>query len=969
MFSGISSEIGGKTLLPKQINILYFWNWISSGKIVRKKTGIIFVGVFAAALAVAAFFIRKDKQVVVVDPWVAVPSDAFFIVETHDFPEMMTRTTDPAGMMSGLSGMKWAASLVSAASAIDSITGVPEVRAMISNRRVIISFHVTGQGRVTPLAVMNSGPSLTPRRLTSLVTQSGATVTDKRELGGTRTFTVTYGKGNRQKPVYIALTSGILIITTSGEQLSSALDNKGAGSDIRHQQGFAPVVSAAGKDADNVYVLFRNLSGFIKPFVDPVDIPAVTLAAIAGGGDLKSTEEGLFISGFLSTAGSGTGADRLKNVAPAECGVHELLPQGTLSYRTVMQRAALAGETVTDPASINATDLALILSPFTGEEVTEARVIAGGAEARVIAFRMTDRQSAENVLRERLTAKYRSMGLKESHFVASAPVAGGEEAVLYKMPFTGVAAILSGESGSNPSDGWVTFARSYMVFSSSPEALAMLRSESENENTLINDPEFREMEKTMPTKSSWLFYSSGSMLSSLIGDILTPEAKAVLTVGSLSGIGGVALSLTPSNGMVYTSLSVRYGTVESQPGLAQAGDEITATATTGDGTGTAATATTGAGAVTTAAGTQESSALKLLWRVKLDAEPAVRPFFFINHNTRATEIFIQDQNNNVYLISSTGKILWKAPIRERIAGDIFMIDYYRNGKYQLLFAGKNYLHLIDRNGNYVDRFPVKMRSPASSSLAVFDYENNMDYRLFIAGEDKKIYAYDRSGTPVKGWNMFATRGRVTDPVEFFRVRGKDYLFIADDQAIYVLDRTGNIRVAHQEPLRKATGSAARLMSGDEPAIVFSAPDGTAVRLLFDGSVKKDTISIFSSGHRSDFADLDGDDSIDYLYLDHGMLRTYDSKGSERYSYTFESEQLTGPVIFTTGPTERRTAVYETGRKVLHLIGRSGGSMPGFPMKAGQHYNIGRVSNKSVWNLIINQNDLYLYNYELSSSSK
>jgi hypothetical protein len=932
-------------------------------EIVHKKTGIIFVGIFAAALAVAAFFIRKDKQVIVVDPWVAVPSDAFFIVETNDFPELMTRTTDPAGMLSGLSGMKWAASLVRSAAAIDSVTGVPEVREMISGRRVIMSFHVTGQGRITPLAVMNSGPSFTARRLTSLCTQSGATLTEKRELGGTKTFTVTYGKGNSQKPVYIALTSGIIIITTSGEMLSAAIENKGAGSDIRHQQGFAPVVNASGKGTDNVFVLFRNLPGFVKQFVNPEDITAVTLAAIAGGGDLKPTEEGLFISGFLSTAGTGTGADRLKNVAPAECGVHELLPQGTLSYRTVMQRAALTGETVTDPASINATDLALILSPFTGDEVTDARVRAGDEEVRVRIFRMTDRQSAESVLRERLTAKYRSMGLRESHFVASARITGGEEAVLYKMPFTGVASILSGENSSNPSDEWVTFARSYMLFSSSPEALALIRSESDNENTLINDPEFRKMEKTMPTKSSWIFYSSGSMLSSLLADILTPGAKAAIEAGSLSGIGGVALSLTPSNGMIYTSLSVRYSNWEGNQGRSLAG----ANGATATGTGTGAGA--GAGTGTTSTDTPPTSALKLLWRVKLDSEPAIRPFFFLNHNTGATEIFIQDQNNNIYLISASGRILWKAPIRERIAGDIFMIDYYRNGKYQLLFAGKDYIHLIDRNGSYVDRYPVKMRSPATNSLAVFDYENNKDYRLFIAGEDKRIYAYDRSGAPVRGWNMFATRGRVTDPVAFFRVRGKDYLFAADDQAVYVLDRTGNIRVAHQEPLKKAPGSAARLTSGDEPAIIFSAPDGTVVRLLFDGIVKKDTIGIFSAGHRTDFADLDGDDSIDYLYLDQGKLRTFDSKGSERYSYPFESEQLTGPVIFSTGPTEKRTAVYETGRKVLHLIGRSGGSMPGFPIKAGQYYNAGRASNKSVWNLVTNQNDSYLYNYELSSSSK
>ena len=68
----------------------------------------------------------------------------------------------------------------------------------------------------------------------------------------------------------------------------------------------------------------------------------------------------------------------------------------------------------------------------------------------------------------------------------------------------------------------------YMIFSGSPEALASVKRESDNENTLINDPEFREMEKTMPTKSSYLFYSSGSVLRSLLNGILTPEAKAAL---------------------------------------------------------------------------------------------------------------------------------------------------------------------------------------------------------------------------------------------------------------------------------------------------------------------------------------------------------------------------------------------------------------------------------------------------------
>ncbi len=912
----------------------------------HKRTGIIILVLFAAVLAVAAFFIRKEKQVIIVDPWVAVPSDAFFIFETNDFPELLTMIADPAGLMSRLSDMKWASSLERSVSIVDSITGSREVRELISGRKVIISLHMAGQGRVIPMAVMRSGTSLTPRRLVSLGVQSGAKVSDKRDLGGTKTYTLTYGIGSTQIPVYIALTSGIVIISPSESLLASALDNKGSGSDIRLQQGFNRVVSSAGKDADNVYVLFRNLPGFVKSFLAPENIATVTSVAIAGGGDLSYSEEGLFISGFLSTVGAGTGADRISDVEPAECGVHELLPQGTLSYKTSMRRASLKGETVTDPASINATDLALILSPYTGSEVTEALVPVSDGEEWVRIFRMTDRQSAERVLYERLIARYRTMGLRESHFVASAPGIGGNDAVvLYRMPFNGVASVLSGESKEKPNDMWVTFARSYMIFCGSPEALATIRRESDSENTLINDPEFRKMEKTMPTKSSYLFFASGDVLRSLLNGILSPEAAATLTDNSLSGIGGVALSLTPSNGMIYTSLSVRYNEAEEQRTHTTPGISLTTPAEA------------------------DTSALRLLWKVKLDAAPAVTPFLFTNHNTGATEVFIQDQRNNIYLISTSGKILWKAAIREKITGDIFMIDYYKNGKNQLLFAGHDYIHLIDRNGNYVDKYPVKMRSPATNTLAVFDYENNKDYRLFVAGEDKKIHAYDRSGSSVRGWNLFTTRGRVTDPVEFFRVRGKDYLFVADDQAVYVLDRMGNIRVAHQEPLRKAAGSAARLTGGDEPAIIFAAPDGTTVQLWFDGTVKKDTLGTFSPGHKRDFSDLDGDNLLDYVCLDHGVLRAYAAGGNELYSYPFESENLSGPVIFSTGPAERRIAVYENDRQLLHLISRTGSSLTGFPRKAGPFYNLVKVTNKGSWNLLVSENDTYLYNYEITTGAK
>ena len=52
--------------------------------------------------------------------------------------------------------------------------------------------------------------------------------------------------------------------------------------------------------------------------------------------------------------------------------------------------------------------------------------------------------------------------------------------------------------------------------------------------------------------------------------------------------------------------------------------------------------------------------------------------------------------------------------------------------------------------------------------------------------------------------------------------------------------------------------------------------------------------------------------------------------------------------------------------MLHLFGRNGTVVSGFPMKAGEYYNIGRVVNKSTWSLLVTDSDSYLYNYELGA---
>src|SRR5690606_8602915 len=110
----------------------------------------------------------------------------------------------------------------------------------------------------------------------------------------------------------------------------------------------------------------------------------------------------------------------------------------------------------------------------------------------------------------------------------------------------------------------------------------------------------------------------------------------------------------------------------------------------------------------------------------------MQPYGFVNHNTKENELIIQDEANILYLINAKGTILWKKQLNEKITSPIYMVDAVKNKKYQMLFSTKHHIHLIDRNGKYLNNYPAKLPAEATSPLSLLDYDNDKDYRLFIA---------------------------------------------------------------------------------------------------------------------------------------------------------------------------------------------------------------------------------------------
>ncbi len=185
----------------------------------------------------------------------------------------------------------------------------------------------------------------------------------------------------------------------------------------------------------------------------------------------------------------------------------------------------------------------------------------------------------------------------------------------------------------------------------------------------------------------------------------------------------------------------------------------------------------------------------VLWTLKLDTTASLKPGAFVNHVSKENEVLIQDDAKNLYLINAKGTILWKKIINESMRSKFFMVDMFKNNKYQILFSTKNYLHLIDRNGKYVDGYPVKLPTEATSDLSLFDYDNDRDYRLFIACKNNVIYNYSIYGIKQEGFTSLKTESTVDLPIQYVKVGKSDYLVALDNEGkIYTFSRKGVGRI-------------------------------------------------------------------------------------------------------------------------------------------------------------------------------
>lgn len=149
----------------------------------------------------------------------------------------------------------------------------------------------------------------------------------------------------------------------------------------------------------------------------------------------------------------------------------------------------------------------------------------------------------------------------------------------------------------------------------------------------------------------------------------------------------------------------------------------------------------------------------------------------INHTNNDKEIFRQNDDLSIELISSSGKSLWKAPMKEKIIGQVHQIDVYKNGKLQMAFATSKSLYVLDRNGKKVGAFPLRLKEETQAGLFVFDYDNTKVYRLMVPLINGDVINYNTDGLNTTGWKY--KKGAVITSIALERIGNVETLVLTD----------------------------------------------------------------------------------------------------------------------------------------------------------------------------------------------
>lgn len=909
---------------------------------------LIVILLFASA---GMWFFLGKKSETGTSPYTVIPQDASLVLETDNLHKFIKELGVKNRIWENLIEINSFRKLDKEVQYLDSlIRSNKSLNNIVSANPLIITFHVTGKNQIQSLFLLNiSGRYARPNVLQDLIGKmfaSGVVIHEK--IYHKIKIKIIESSQNDQQ-YFFAVNKGVLLFSRSDILLESALRQADLNHGFTSESSFLTVKKSAGRNVDaNLYVNFKNLGGFLNPVFDKkyrAALESLNQFADWAELDVNIEENQILLNGFSCiNKDKNRYLQIFKGQSVEKPQMDQILPSNTITffeftlsdfkkyykaYKTfLLETGKFAAYTkrLNQLKSGLKADPEKLFIPFIEKEIGVSYTDIKNIPTRENKFVLIKLKSVSRFIDELnkvLKLIPGHSGTSSSGYLQEIKVDQQTRFPVYHLPVKNLPETLFGKIFGKEPFQYLTFVESYLVFGNSKSALSNFVHNYVLQKNLNHQIEYSNFKESLALKSNFFFYSDPASSPEIMDQVLHPDLKEGYhkNLEIIRKIQALGFQFSIDNDLIYNNLIIKYRPVYKERASTQ-------------------------------------------WESLLDTTLRSKPALVVNHYTREKEIFIQDEKNNIYLINTAGRVLWKLRLPEKIMSEIYQIDYYKNGKLQLLFNTKNYLHLIDRNGNYVEKYPIGLRSPATNGMALFDYDKTRDYRICIAGSDKKIYLYDKEGKTIKGWSNPKTESVLNSMVKYFKIDTKDYIVYPDRLKLFIVNRKGKIRIDIKKNIPKAKHP--NIVVIKEPSgfkWVTNSYNGTVFYINKNGEVEKKTFGTFSPEHFFTVEDLNGDHRNEYIFIDHNKLFVFHSSGNPLFDYTFSQDISLEPVIYTFSSNDRKIGIVSARAHKIFLFNNDGEVYKNFPLTGQTLFSIGKFrSTTAGFNLIVGGENNFLYNY-------
>jgi len=912
---------------------------------------LLAVSVVAVA-AVIFVFIYFGKEKRERSPLInAIPTKAAFIIETDDFSYLTKKISKNKDITDLLSNLELTKEFNKKFLYIDSLIRVNKTFKKFFNKKiVIISAHLSGQKDIDFLLSTGfSGKKAEKNKFNNAVlTLGGNPELKKISFAGAEIYNQQYKSSNFE--IFYTFYEDYFLLSYSEILIQKAIKNINSGASYFSDNNFKSLYQEKNNKNDaTIYINYETFFSFINyslnsSFKD--EILLLQKFADWSAFDLTIKRKEIKITGHTNLKPEMQYLSLFKNVNPQRNKTIKILPEKTSSflmlnigngsdfkykYEEYLGGIRELNNHQIQLASFNKKyklkDDENTLYEITANEISlvyEDYNKTGKKHNRFIFIRHKNKTNAESFFNSLIQNNCKEKNLNSKSFT-NIYTSNGEEYEIKKIPEKNLPEMYFGVLFKNINAEYITFIDDFIVFGENIKALQGLIDAYEKDRTFKRKSINYSLIKSFPDQSNIFFYTDLFHSKNAILQILNKKHKNLFDKDAeeLISVQGPAIQFISDSYPIYTTLKLFLNSKKQQ---------ISET----------------------------------VWEVRLDTLIATKPQIVLNHNTLEKEIVIQDVADKIYLIDKNGKIIWTRQLDGRIISDIYQIDFYENNKLQLMFNTKNKIYCIDRKGNWLEGYPVVLKSPATNGISVFDYDQDKNYRIFIATKNKKVSLYNKEGKLIEGWLFNKTENIVKEKIKHFKNKDKDYIVFKDNSQIYILNRKGEKRVTLEASISLSENSKVYFTQDNsvlKAHFSVTNPSGTVYSIFESGKIMKETLNTYSKEHFYSYIDLNGDKIPEYIFTDKNQTEVYNGINKKRiFTYSYDENLINDITIYKFDEKDIRIG---TGSKnKIYLINSKGRLCSGFPLIGTGLFSIAAFDESGEFSLIVGNKDNYLYKYQI-----